>query len=209
MHGNCSFGNDFYECTGLDKNEMFSERGKKISGNIFANSIHNLQASWRNKSEKEKSYISNLYAFYRKAKFCPAEENDEVNIEKLQAWTDKFKILLAESRQSNLYSSLMGRLFAFSPKGKDGYEPCEAVRCVIERDADDSFIREYRTAIFNKRGGFTPDAGKSERRIAEKYRDNADFLSMKYPKTAEIYYGLAKEYEIYSKEERVEAENGY
>ena len=127
----------------------------------------------------------------------------------MQAWTDKFKILLAESRQSNLYSSLMGRLFAFSPKGKDGYEPCEAVRCVIERDADDSFIREYRTAIFNKRGGFTPDAGKSERRIAEKYRDNADFLSMKYPKTAEIYYGLAKEYEIYSKEERVEAENGY
>ena len=127
----------------------------------------------------------------------------------MQAWTGKFKILLAESRQSNLYGLFMGRLFAFSPKGKDGHEPCEAVRRMIERDADDSLIREYKVTVFNKRGGFTPDAGKSERRIAEKYRDNADFLSMKYPKTAEIYYGLAKEYEIYSKEERVEAENGY
>lgn len=185
------------------------KRSPEIFSQIVSIIFGHQGEEWRNELEKEESYISNLYAFYRKAKFCPAEENDEVNIEKLQAWTDKFKILLAESRQSNLYSSLMGRLFAFSPKGKDGYEPCEAVRCVIERDADDSFIREYRTAIFNKRGGFTPDAGKSERRIAEKYRDNADFLSMKYPKTAEIYYGLAKEYEIYSKEERVEAENGY
>ncbi|MCI8661647.1 MAG: hypothetical protein HFG54_15630 [Lachnospiraceae bacterium] len=163
----------------------------------------------RNKSEKGESDISNAYELYYKAKFCPAEENDKVDIEKLQAWTDKFKILLAESRQSNLYGLLMGRLFAFSPKGKDGHEPCEAVRCMIERDADDSLMREYKVTVFNKRGGFTPNAGKSERRIAEKYRDNADFLSMKYPKTAEIYYSLAKEYEIYSKNERVEAENGY
>lgn len=185
------------------------KRSPEIFSQIVSIAFRHQGEAQQNKSEEEKNCIRNSYAFYRKAEFCPAEENNEVDIEKLQAWIDKFKILLAESRQSHLYGLLIGRLFAFAPKGKDGYEPCEAVRSIIERDADDSLIREYEVTVFNKRGRYTPDAGKSERRIAEKYRDNADFLNMKYPKTAEIYYNLAQEYERCSKDERMEAENGY
>lgn len=57
------------------------------------------------------------------------------------------------------------------------------------------------------RGVFYASSGKEERIIANKYKKNADFLSLNYNKTAKIYYNLYKTYMRESEEERTEAEN--
>ena len=67
---------------------------------------------------------------------------------------------------------MLGRLFSFSPIGKDGYEPCEAVRVLIEDYFDDRMLRSYESAVYNRRGVYSPSAGKEELRIAEAFRTN-------------------------------------
>ena len=103
---------------------------------------------------------------------------------------------------------LLGRLFAYAPVGEDGYYPCEEVREIIEKVADKSLLEEYECELFNKRGLFTPTAGREERDMANDYLKTADCLCTLYPKTAEIFYAMYRRYTHDSEWERKRAENG-
>jgi len=74
---------------------------------------------------------------------------------------------------------------------------------------NESLLSEYRCELFNKRGIFSPSAGRAEKDIAEDYKDNADFLSIKYPKTADVFFKMSQRYIYDSDLERRRAENGY
>lgn len=163
----------------------------------------------RELTEQEHNYISNIHRVFDKAKFCPAEINGEVNEEELKRWIERLVLLLKKNKQSGLLGFLLGRILSFSPVGRDNHRPCEAVREMIEIYADDSLISEYQVSIFNERGMHSPSAGKEELRIAEKFKENAEYLSVKYPRTAEIYYGLYRSYKEDSDSERERAENGW
>lgn len=156
---------------------------------------------------RQAQYGKNLYMIYHKAHFCPAEENGEVEEEKLRQWVREFRVLLEQNGQSRLFGRLLGRLFSFSPVGKDGHMPCEAVRAVIEQYSDESLRREYETCVYNQRGMHSPSAGKAEMQISESFRANAEYLNARYPETAKIYYSLSERYKRESECERREAEN--
>ena len=158
------------------------------------------------KSKKQSWH--NMYTVYDKAHFCPAEENGEVEEEKLRQWVEGFKNLLEQNDQSSLFGSMLGRLFAFSPKGKDGHEPCEAVRAVIEDYCDDRMRSSYESTVYNRRGVYSPSAGRAEMRMAEDFKTNAEYLAPGYPETARIFYDLYDTYKRESERERTEAENG-
>lgn len=158
---------------------------------------------------RDQTYISNMYAIYDKAHFCPAELNGEVIEENLEHWVEQYKKLLIENDQESLFTSTLGRVFSFSPVGDDGHEPCVAVRKMIEKHGDAKMISSYQTAVFNRRGIFSPSAGKEELKMAEEFKENAEYLEPNYPKTAQIFYGLFESYKCESKQERMDAENGW
>lgn len=159
-------------------------------------------------SDEEREYRNNLHSLYIKARFCPAEVNGEVKAEELESWIHQFKGLLEENDQGSLFGALLGRLFAFSPKGLDGHKPCEAVRPMIEKYFDGRLGQGYRSAVLNQRGMFSPTAGKAELELAESFKANAEYLTfLGYPRTAKIYYELARDYYDESADERQEAEN--
>ncbi|MCM1045566.1 MAG: hypothetical protein NC417_08650 [Candidatus Gastranaerophilales bacterium] len=161
----------------------------------------------REKLEPNEQYIHNMYTVYDKAHFCPAEEDGKVKEEKLRQWVETFSSLLEQNDQSSLFGSMIGRLFAFSPCGEDGHEPCEAVRALIEDYCDDRLCSSYESGIFNRRGIYSPSAGKEEMRMAEDFKANAEYLNHKYPKTAKIFYSLYDRYKRESERARTEAEN--
>ncbi|CAM3216687.1 hypothetical protein STRA110950_06050 [Streptobacillus ratti] len=161
------------------------------------------------KPEEKTQIYNNMYEIYMKAHFCPAELNGKVNEENLEYWIEQYKKLLIENDQESLFTSTLGRVLSFSPLGDDGYEPCDAVRKMIEKYGDDKMIRSYKNALFNRRGVFSPSAGKEELIIAEKFKMNAEFLEPKYPKTAQIFHELFEEYSLEAKQERMRAENGW
>ena len=191
------------------------QREIKKSPDLFAEMISILyrkedtESKVRELTEEEQHYIKGIYNLFDKAKFCPAEINGEVEEDQLRKWIERLELLLKKNKQSSLLSSLLGRVFAYSPVGKDKHMPCEAVRKMIEIYADDGLISEYQVSTFNERGMHGFSAGKEELQIAEKFKDNADYLSMKYPRTAEIYYGLYHNYKADAVSERERAENGW
>lgn len=153
-------------------------------------------------------YFHNMYCLYDKSHFCPAEKNGKVLEVELEQWVEKYRNLLNSNDQQNLFGTTLGRLFAFSPIDEDGYEPCMAVRKMIEKYGDDRMINSYQVAVFNRRGGFSPSAGKTELKIALDFKDNAEYLNPDYPKTARIFYNLYKEYLLEAENARKDAEDG-
>ena len=146
------------------------------------------------------------YRLWNQAHFCPAEENGRIDAERLNIWIEKLKLCLDSQDQSSLFGFLLGRLFAFSPTGEDGYKPCEAIREWIEFHDDEDLNREFSVAILNERGVYTGSAGKGERELAEKYADLAERMG-KYTVMASIYRDVSQYYYHLAAEEREYAVN--
>lgn len=166
------------------------------------------ETSQDNLSQENQQLVQVIYRLYDKAKFCPGEEDGHVHYSDLEKWVERFLILLTSNNQKDLFGMLLGRLFAYAPVGEDGYYPCEEVREIIEKVADKSLLEEYECELFNKRGLFTPTAGREERDMANDYLKTADYLCTLYPKTAEIFYAMYRRYTHDSEWERKRAENG-
>lgn len=158
--------------------------------------------------DKEKCEVANaVYSAFDKARFCPAEKDGKVSYEVLKKWVEELKGLLIKQKQENLFGHLIGRLLAYSPIGADSYQPCEAVRKIIEEYDSDSLRSSYIVAEENKRGVHTVDAGKSELILHQRYLNNAEGLQAEYPKTAEIYFTLSEDYKREAEYERKRAED--
>lgn len=162
----------------------------------------------RDASVEHQGIVNHIYDLYYKASFCPAENDGTVNEQELEVWVEEFIVLLEKQKQRGLFGHLLGRVLANSPIGADDCYPCEAVRKIIEHYENDfdSLCNSYTTTIFNKRGVYSPSAGKAEMEIANAYQKNADKLRTKYPRTADIYDRLYQQYKYQSDSERECAE---
>lgn len=158
-------------------------------------------------NEEKRELFNMVYSGFDKVKFCPAEKDGVVVYENLKNWIEKFRELLINQKQERLFGSLLGRLLAYSPDGKDGYAPCEAVRMIIEEYYTDSLKKSYVMEEENKRGVHTVDAGKSELILYQKYQKNAEALQEQYPYTAEIYFAISDDYKRWADYERKHAED--
>ena len=193
---------DYYASSKLERDKMYAEMISIIYRHDGANPE-------KKKTEEFQNYVKTIWKLFDMAKFCPCEENGEVNYDDLKAWVDKLIRILDINHQKAIFGHVLGRLFAYAPKAANGYYPCEAVCQIIEEYADDSLLSEYRCELFNKRGIFCSTAGKAEKDIAEGYKENAEYLSIKYPKTADVFFQMSKRYVYDSDVERRRAENGY
>lgn len=168
--------------------------------------LHEGEEKSDSNSQKQKN-AEELFNLYYKALFCPCENNGNVDYEELKKWVDDFSQLLIKQKQSKLIGSILGKLFAYSPVGSDGYYPHESVRKIIEELDYSNLASSYVSSECNKRGIYSPDAGKTEKEMALKYKEIQEALEINYPKTAEIYYKLYSNYIYESEAERRNAED--
>ena len=174
------------------------------------NIIYLHEGEEKNSKTKEEYEISkSLFNLYYEIHFCPCENNGDIDYCELKEWIDKFNKKLINQKQSKLLGHELGRLFAYSPIGKDGYYPHESVRDIIEELADDRLRSSYVSAECNKRGIYSPDAGRTEKVMALKYKEHADGVRTIYPETAKIYDSLYESYYYQSEAERRRAEDEY
>ncbi len=159
------------------------------------------------KGEEEQRLAKSLFDLYYKGSFCPCEKNGRVDLEELKLWVYTFKEILKQQKQEKFFNPILGRLFAYSPIGEDGYYPHESVREVIEEIADEELNDAYVTAEYNKRGIYSPNAGVTEKEMSLKYKANADALRLFYTETAKIYDKLYDSYIRQSINERIEEED--
>lgn len=167
----------------------------------------NIETDLPNKNLKN---ISNLEY---NLKFCPCTHiNDKINSDEIEKWCDDFKQILKSNNQEYLYEIKLGKLFAHSPKGEDGYYPHESVRNIIEKMSGESLKelqRNYEIEIRNKRGCYTTaKEGKEEEELAEINKNNAEGIKLISPKTADIYFSISNIYRRESQQLREKAVYG-
>lgn len=174
------------------------KRCLEISPKLFAEMISIIYkkdgGEEEEKNKLDEKFVSSIYSLYYDAIFCPAESNGTVDKETLFIWIAEFKELLKQQRQTRLFTHLLGRIFAYSPIGEDGYYPHESIRDAIQEYGDQSLENEYVISVFNQRGVFSPTGGVAERELAKKYKKNADAVRVCYPKVANIYDRLSESY---------------
>lgn len=141
-------------------------------------------------------------------KFCPAERDHKVNYNELNLWIDGFYQLLEDNQQENLFSTFLGKAFAYAPDGKDGHMPCESIRKAIEQYGDKKLIDEVVCTIENSRGFVNVTAGENEASLSKRYEKEYEYFKSKYPKTARIFKELSEDYSYESLKQRESAENG-
>ena len=83
-------------------------------------------------TQEQRRLVSNVYDLFQNARFCPAEKDGHVEEKELRQWVEEFVSLLNQQNQKRLFGRLLGRIFANSPGGEDGFGPCESVK----RDSD-------------------------------------------------------------------------
>lgn len=149
----------------------------------------------------------NLYSLERDIKFCPGASNNTINVDMLNSWINVFHHRLIEGGQELLFYRKLGKLFACSPIGTDGFFPHEAIRDKIEEIGTDELIHEFAFAIIYKRGIHTVTAGKDEYVLAQKYEKLKDKFEIRYPKTSKIFDIISKSYMNESVQDCIEAEN--
>lgn len=181
------------------KDMVCFKRCLKLSPKLFAEMISVIYKKDNNEEVQEQNQIdekiiSSIFSLFHDAEFCPAESNGKVDKEALFNWIAEFKELLEQQHQGSLFTCLLGRIFAYSPIGEDGYYPCESIRDAIQQYGDESLENEYVVSVFNQRGIFSPTGGNAERELADKYKKNADAVRIKYSKVASIYDKLCERY---------------
>ncbi|MGL5049920.1 MAG: hypothetical protein ACRC6A_12870 [Fusobacteriaceae bacterium] len=170
------------------------------------------------KKKKDNEYIEEkidekiyrkIYSMYYKLDFCSCtNESYDIILDELLEWVENFKGLLEQQNQSYLFASELGKLFANSPKGKDGFYPHESIREIIENFSGivlEQLQRSYVLKIYEKRGVYTPNEGKSEMKLSNYFKENADRVRLFSPNTAEIYDNLSKSYKVESEREKESA----
>ncbi len=156
--------------------------------------------------KKELELQRGYYFVYDKMHFCPGEVGGQIDRSVMEDWIKDFENCLESKNQSDSFHSELGRLFAYSPVGTDGYMPHETVREMIEKYGDKQLEKSYLETTLSKRGMYALSSGKTEYKMATDYKKIADIFRVRWSRTAEIYDALARIYENESMQDRLFAE---
>jgi hypothetical protein len=127
----------------------------------------------------------------------------------LRAWVTEARRLLKESDRLEVGESQIGQALVATPADPDGSWPGEVVRDLLEEIQSEHLESGLSTAVLNGRGITTRglgEGGAQEMELAGSYRDQADRLADKWPRSAAMLRGLATSYESDARREEKRAE---
>lgn len=127
----------------------------------------------------------------------------------LEAWLGIVQSLLQDSDRLTVGLHHVGRVLAEAPPDSDGAWPSEAVREVLEASDTDDLAEGLYLGIVNGRGvtmRSLDEGGGKERKLAEKYLQDARKIVDTAPRTAAVLRRVASSYEADARREDAKAE---
>lgn len=121
-----------------------------------------------------------------------------IDEEKLEHWIEAARKYCIENNRITGCDLQIAFILARSPTDEDGYWPHIAIRNIIERLNSGLIDRHIEIGIYNSRGVTTRspnEGGRQERELVEKYKQTANALKSKWPRSAAILRSIAKSYE--------------
>jgi conserved hypothetical protein len=125
-------------------------------------------------------------------------EGGEIDGDHLSRWVSQCRALFCEHGDVKLGDREIGAVLASSPEGRDGIWPAEEVRMVIESLKNEDVEAGLMTGRYNRWGvSVRPvyDGGSYERSQAQKCRNSARQLAIRWSRTSRVLRQMADDYE--------------
>ena len=147
-------------------------------------------------TEAEKRVARNAYLLLNGWRKIPGYEKDSsFDGEKFSQWLDAVKELSTKTGYFRIALSQLGQTLTNSPPDPNGLWIHQSVAIALDGKDAESMRDGYRTGLFNLRGVFSPTGGKDERKIAQRYSQQAEDVSaLGFHRLAETLRGLSKSY---------------
>ena len=175
--------------------------------------VNMISIAFRNDADEEKEFDEEKRMQARKAysilhlfRHIPGCNDEIIDENTFNEWIDTTSALAEEHGYSKAFEICIGKLLSYAPKGQDNIFPHEFVRKFLEERANSTIINEFIIEILNQRGVYTCTGGIEEKKIADKYYDDAKKIRIQYPNTASILDKLGDSYRkqsIYDQEEEL------
>lgn len=145
-------------------------------------------------TEQERNIARRAYEVLSGWRKAPAVDKDgAMSFEALDAWY--LKAVAAVQAKGRTWSDyIFGEKLRYAPSEPDGTWPCVAVRLFLEKYDNETLERAIATEVYNSRGVHSPDAGASERALAEEYESAAASMEIDYPCTARMLRSISQDY---------------
>lgn len=148
--------------------------------------------------ESQRQQVKNARELLDLVDMIPGQaESGDVDLSILKQWVDEARNGCAQEHRVDIGDQRIGMLLAHCLRGNDGIWPHEAVRTIIEEYENEHLEIGIKVEHCNQRGTTIRnprDGGILERKLAEKYQKEADKLKYKWPRTAAVLRGIARDY---------------
>jgi len=125
-----------------------------------------------------------------------SSEGEVVDPSVLRGWVMETRRLAAEAGRLGVCDSQIGQILSYGPTSPDDSWPCVEVRDLIEEIQSPKLENGLRIGKYNQRGVICRGkGGQQEWDLVKQYRDLAEKVRNRWPRTAGILDGLAKDYE--------------
>jgi hypothetical protein len=170
---------------------------------FFCDVIRLLYRSDREKStgedatEQQEDVAKKAYRLISRWRTPPGTRRDGTfSGDELSVWLDEVKSICASSGHLDVALSRLGHVLAYAPADPDSLWLHRSVATALNaKDAED-MRKGFTIELFNRRGVHSWTAGKEERELAEKYRNQAEQVeSAGYHRVATALRKLAASYD--------------
>lgn len=109
-------------------------------------------------------------------------------------WIANVKKAAEDAGYKKAIELCIGKLLSYSPVGEDGIFPHEIVRNYFEKIFIKTEIDEFIIGKYNQRGAHVLSGGINEKKIGDKYNEDAKKLRISYPNTSLILRRMSENY---------------
>ncbi|AGY82761.1 hypothetical protein [Carnobacterium inhibens] len=173
---------------------------------IYVQLVSNSSLDDSGKSKNKDNSVS-YYKVVNKITTIPGCNKDSIEKEFFDSWIMIVTNIAKKNGYEKAISVALGSLLSYSPDGTDGIFPHEVIREFFEENMYEAYISEYLVPNFtvgkiNQEGTRVSWNSNSigEKRMAEKYYNDAQTIKIDYPETASILKSLSDHYELFSKQ---------
>lgn len=147
--------------------------------------------------ETSRSRAGEAFRLLTSWKGMPGLRDGDINYDTLNRWVQTAQELGRASGRKKVTDLHIGHMLANSPPGADGYWPHEAVRTLIEAQANRDIERGFLIQTFNNRGITTRgvgEGGQQERDLADDFERKSEATATAWPRTSRVLRDIARSY---------------
>lgn len=147
-----------------------------------------------------KNAATNAFRLLYEWRTVPGSDDERrIDGEKLRQWIAQARRQLAERRRTEVGDIYIGHILAHGPTDPDGTWPTRTIRDLIEELRNERVEDGFRTETINSRGVTSralESGGRQERDLVARYRELADKVTDRWPRTAILLRALADSYDF-------------